>query len=1428
MLKLLRVLFFSLFSVAAFAQSPSLSVIRVNSDNYCLGTELTIDVDVKGTFPSGNKFTVVVFRNLADPSQRWEYPAELRGDKLVTVLKEPSLANTEAFGLKVLTSNPQTESDYYFSFRALKKASVQLATRWGYSADTINSTDQITLALIATPSTPGKVTLSSGDTVELIYTTEWTTPYATVVTLPKTKAGTYSIKEASNVCGPMAATGQVNIKINAIDFMPVAISPEQPCDGGEIKVVFDTDKAEFNADTKFRVRFANDNGYLDSYKYRDVPAILTGKNELTARIPDNLSEVMSNGGIYLGIVTENPSAVSMTKALKLYVHAKPSFKLKTENAGIDIGSSTSISASPTGMPPFKITLTSGEVMDFWLQVSPEKTTSYQVKTFESGCGVIQNPPNTPLTVTVRPSLFLSAPPYTSEPRIVCEGQTVRIGFRANGVSAQTTYSIEANTYSEKKIRFAARVVGDSLEFFIPQNTSPDRELNYGEITGVRAVSANPALSSPYVGLKIQSPPTMVLAANSQQSVQFPSAVRLDFDLRGGAPYTAELVNGSKDTYDYRNVWFEQFVKRDTTFKLARLSNACFTNANPPSFPVKVLNPAATTPSVFARLIRKTYCMGDSVAVELAFNGKFDAGNQFELSYLKDAQITTYLIGNITKPGIYKVKLPVRAEEGYTASLQLNSTLPRLVSETERFDLGIPPRTPSISPLGGKDNPVGIYMGDSPRVVVSGSAYSQLVFSMDGVESKVTADNNGMLFYPLVLQNGKTSEFKLKSVTNACGTWNGDMASYFQGIGYKIILNSAIYGIWHCAGSEADIRFGFEAGKAAPGTKFTLQISATGSPGSFTDVASVTDSQVIRFVTPDLPAGGYHIRIQSSDNIISGSGTLLIGQAPTATLASNYPTPGATSATVDYGKPVYLGAELTGNGPWGIMYSDGEQQQLTSSQSSYAPTITGPQTFSVAKVWNSCGYGTASGTVRVNVKPVLELSKFPANADPAICPGQKIQLDFAVGGMELPGNTYLVFSISGDNGPAIKLDSVNRSVGRIQLTIPGNIAGNRFYIKAEVASLDLSKTIMYLLYATPDMTISGDNIITAGESTVLYVRSNATFAANTAFELSDGTKYLNNAPYPGGMMILRVTPAVTTTYTLKPIQSVCGSGKVSGSATITVQPRQAQWLSIQTVEGLRRATVCATDTLQVHFNIFGYQGNKIEYEVLLSDSTGKNFTALPTFGESSPVKAIIPAGIRWASFYRLRLNAKDPKISGSTYPETFRVAERARAKLLTPSIVYQAGQTVNVIVGLEGTSPFYYRFGDDNFYQYRNTSMRSDTIRLSPVTPMATYKISQLTNECGPGTVDEPSSLTIELITATEPVGEPITFGPNPTANVLFVRFESAAVRNLEILNAAGQRVFAGKYTGEHATVDLSSHPAGIYILKIRNKQNAATYRIVKY
>jgi hypothetical protein len=1228
-----------------------------------------------------------------------------------------------------------------------------------------------------------------------------------------------SIKEANAVSVATNTSGPTN----AIDFIPTAFSPKTPCEGEEIKVWFNTNGPLFDANTKFQIRFTYDDGYVN--RYMDVPAILSGKDELTARVPEKLISTVGNQDIYLGVVTNNPSAVSINKALKMYVYNKPSFKLTAEKYSVQHGESFYLSTNPSGMPPFKITLTNGDEVQYSKTYNIENETQFQVKTFESGCGVIQNPANTPITVHVQPSLLFKKSSDNESPEIYCEGQTVKIPLLTSGVGVQTSYVLQINTYSNKKITVPARLVGEHLEFVVPENRSQDPDLDYGRMSGIRVVSSNPSLTSPYFYVHFQGPPTMEIGPDSPTSVPTPSMIWMNYKLGGGGPFKLVMEDGS--TFDNESEYYskQHFIRQDTNFRIAKLSNSCFSNSNLPSFRLLVLDPASTTPSIFAKVNKTNYCAGDSVEVEVFVHGKFEEGNQFTLSNTNHQQVSISLTPDFTRSNTYKIKLP---ENSYDQDLQLTSTLPRLVSYPFRVYFTAPPTKPSISPEGTKENPVRMYMGSYPYAYISTTKYSPVIYSLDGKESMAITDHNGNYAAHLALANHTTSEFKLKSVTNECGAWNGEITSYYYGIGYKIILDRNIYPIWNCAGSEAEVRMSFEDGQPQKGTKFTLQISETGSPNSYTDLTTVTDGRIIRFETPNLKTGSYYIRIHSSDNIYSDASTFLLGQKPTAELTTNYPVQGDSVATVDHGSQVYLSAYITGNEPFNIMYSDGTVRFVDANHDSYQPYITNSQTFTISKIWNSCGYGTTNGQVRVSIKPILELSRYPINADPTICPGQKVELSYALKGANLSAKDYIVFYLNSNKSKPIELDSVNQLSGRIQFTIPTNLVGEFFSVSAKIKSFQVEKFVNFQLYATPDITLFGNNTITAGEASILFIRSNSRFASNSIFKLSDGTSFEIDAAYPQAVAEVKVAPSATTTYTIKATQNECGSSRVSGSATVTVLPKLAQWLSFDHIEGLNRYNVCNSDTIRVRFYQFGSQNFSAGYEVQLSDSTGNNFVSLPTSGSYPSLLAAIPNDIKSSIFYRIRVISKDPQVSGSTFPNRFPIGEKARARVLTPSVYFQAGQSIEAVVQLEGSSPFSYHFGDANFSRYRSTSKYSDTIRLTPITPSVTYKIMQLSNVCGAGIVDEPSSFKIELITGIEPLTENISFGPNPTSSLLFVRFDKSSPRDLEIIDASGRIALKKKVTGKEVNLDLSSMPAGVYLLRMRKNRTETIHRIVKY
>ncbi|WP_353719199.1 hypothetical protein [Dyadobacter sp. 676] len=462
-----------------------------------------------------------------------------------------------------------------------------------------------------------------------------------------------------------------------------------------------------------------------------------------------------------------------------------------------------------------------------------------------------------MNVTVKQSLFLG-PLYPATQKPFCAGQTIRLPFIANGVTPQTTYTVEAFTADNQKYIFQAHAVGDSIDISILRDGSRDPKRNYGMITSFRLVSTNPVMRSPNTYFRVQDEPFMVWAENSARSVPFPSAIRMDYLLQGGGPYELEFINGSRWKGDYPNFWHYQFIKKDTIFKAAALSNYCFRTTDLPAFPLKVEKPADQTPSVFLAFDSGDYCMGDSLEVEAFFNGKFDAGNVFTLAYAKDV----------------------------------------------------------------------------------------------------------------------------------------------------------------------------------------LTIFAT------------------------------------------------------------------------------------------------------------------------------------------------------------------------------------------------------------------------------VESLDLEQRIPFYSYQVPEMTLFGSNTIWPGQAVKLFVRANNTFTPNTAFELSDGSAYVFASPSEGAIMEIEKKPAATTTYTLKAPQSACGTGKVTGSATITVEPRKEKSLTIWSVETAGKQTTCNSDTVTVNFTRDGDPTGTL-YTVWLSDSLGENFKALTTLNGFPPVRAVVPADTKAGTSYRIRMTSDDPALQTATMEKLFGIGEYATARVVTP-------------------------------------------------------------------------------------------------------------------------------------------------------------------
>lgn len=71
--------------------------------------------------------------------------------------------------------------------------------------------------------------------------------------------------------------------------------------------------------------------------------------------------------------------------------------------------------------------------------------------------------------------------------------------------------------------------------------------------------------------------------------------------------------------------------------------------------------------------------------------------------------------------------------------------------------------------------------------------------------------------------------------------------------------------------------------------------------------------------------------------------------------------------------------------------------------------------------------------------------------------------------------------------------------------------------------------------------------------------------------------------------------------------------------------------------------------------------------------------------------------------------------------------------------------------------------------------------------------------------------------------------PNPTNGQVKIHSPVIGISSIQIANIKGKSIYNEKYCSQqNAAIDLSKHPAGIYILKLKGSQNTvSTHKIIK-
>lgn len=272
----------------------------------------------------------------------------------------------------------------------------------------------------------------------------------------------------------------------------------------------------------------------------------------------------------------------------------------------------------------------------------------------------------------------------------------------------------------------------------------------------------------------------------------------------------------------------------------------------------------------------------------------------------------------------------------------------------------------------------------------------------------------------------------------------------------------------------------------------------------------------------------------------------------------------------------------------------------------------------------------------------------------------------------------------------------------------------------------------------------------------------------------------------------------------------GLGCITDEYTVTVAPRPKL-----TTNALAAASYCPGAAVAVAITPENAPlATSWTYTVQLSDATG-NFTSPRTVGTGtlSALTASLPADLSVGTGYRLRVVPREVTYTDVIAGPAFSVKSKPTASVIG-SVTTLVGQPASVTVSLTGNAPWQLTFSNGTSL----TATTQPAVVSIPALPVGVTRLTNVSNECGPGTVLTAGELTGLLPTAVEPDSDRIRIYPNPTSGQVWVDFLKTETRaiDLQVFDSRGSQVFgrqlSGGTTPSRLAVPLDQ--AGLYFIQV--------------
>lgn len=276
--------------------------------------------------------------------------------------------------------------------------------------------------------------------------------------------------------------------------------------------------------------------------------------------------------------------------------------------------------------------------------------------------------------------------------------------------------------------------------------------------------------------------------------------------------------------------------------------------------------------------------------------------------------------------------------------------------------------------------------------------------------------------------------------------------------------------------------------------------------------------------------------------------VIVNTTPTLSLAAPVPT-------VNLGLKVPLRLTFTGSAPYSYTIAGGYSGTSLSNDTTITVLPRGNTTYQVTTVTNGCGIGlpgnpaTALVTVRVPTVATGALTSL------TLCAGTSVSVPFTTTGQFNPGNTFQLELVSAaDTSKKYGLPATANG-SPLTATLPLTIPGGPYAVRVRALNPDVgitgtSSPTPLTVRSLPTATLTGTQAIYEGTPANLTIAFGGDGPWTLTYADSVRSYSVATAVNP---YVAEVRPARTTTYRITTLTNSCGTGPMSGTATVSILP-----------------------------------------------------------------------------------------------------------------------------------------------------------------------------------------------------------------------------------------------------------------------------------